>query len=192
MAIMLQICSQLEIIYHRLEGMTQLNLNEERSLNFSQTKEAQILVECVEHHNYVYLFSERFNDIFSIVFGMQFIGSITNICTLIYSLSTKNTFDDKFLAQGLVLLNILFQTFIYCIFGNEVMLKSLKVADVISMIDWTMLRRQSKLGLIMIAMRARNPIIITGGSMIPMSLNTFVTILRTSYTSYNLLKSSRV
>ncbi|XP_043480582.1 odorant receptor 46a-like [Leptopilina heterotoma] len=175
MVIMLQICCQLEIIYHRLEEMTQLNLNDESSLNFSKTKEARILVECVRHHDYVYLFSERLNDIFSIVFGMQFIGSITNICTLIYSLSTKTTVNDKVLAQGLLLPNILFQTFIYCLFGNEVMLKSLKVADVISMMDWTMLRRQSKKGLLMIAMRARNPIIITGGSLIPMSLNTFVT-----------------
>ncbi|XP_043480580.1 uncharacterized protein LOC122510185 [Leptopilina heterotoma] len=76
--------------------------------------------------------------------------------------------------------------------GVETLIMSLKVADIISMIDWTMLRRQSKQGLILIAMRARNPIIITGGSLISMSLNTFVTILRASYTSYNLLKSSRV
>ncbi|XP_043480726.1 uncharacterized protein LOC122510274 [Leptopilina heterotoma] len=70
------------------------------------------------------------------------------------------------------------------------MLKSLKLADVIVTVDWTMLTKKTKEGLVLIAVRSKKPIVITGGPMISMTLNTFVTIMRTSYAAYNLLQSS--
>lgn len=44
------------------------------------------------------------------------------------------------------------------------------------MIDWTMISNKTKHGLPLISIRARNPIIIKGGLMIPMSLDTFITV----------------
>lgn len=68
-------------------------------------------------------FGDKLNDIFSVVFGVQFVGSIINICTLVYSLTTRKELNDKFFAHALLLQSLLFQIYIYCYAGNEVMLK---------------------------------------------------------------------
>ncbi|XP_051169400.1 odorant receptor 67c-like [Leptopilina boulardi] len=90
----------------------------------------------------------------------------------------------------MALSTFLFQIFLYCHFGNEVMLKSLKIANVMSMMDWTVLTRNTKHGLLLICLRASHPIAITSGSIIPMTYDTFLKILRTSYTAYNLLQNA--
>lgn len=82
------------------------------------------------------------------------------------------------------------------------------MAEAVYMIYWTVLTNKTKKGLLLMIARARRPIIITGGSLITMSLDTFVNvsfisikidsvlnfayhlqILRTSYMAFNLLKS---
>lgn len=55
-------------------------------------------------------------------------------------------------------------------------LQSLEVAEAVYMIDWTVLTKKTKMGLLMMIARARRPIIITGGSLITMSLDTFVNV----------------
>ncbi|XP_051157621.1 odorant receptor 67c-like [Leptopilina boulardi] len=90
----------------------------------------------------------------------------------------------------MVLTTFLFQIFLYCHFGNEVMLKSLKLANVMSMMDWTLLTKNTKHGLLLICIRASNPIILMSGSVIPMTYGTFIQILRISYATYNLLQNT--
>ncbi|XP_051167378.1 odorant receptor 67c-like [Leptopilina boulardi] len=90
----------------------------------------------------------------------------------------------------MALIAFLLQIFLYCHFGNEVMLKSMKLANVMSTMDWTELSKKAKHGLLLICVRASNPIIITSGSVIPMTYDTFLKILKTSYTAYNLLQNA--
>ncbi|XP_051174469.1 uncharacterized protein LOC127290124 [Leptopilina boulardi] len=59
-----------------------------------------------------------------------------------------------------------------------------------SMMDWTVLTRNTKQGLLLICLRASHPIIITSGPIIPMTYDTFLTILRTSYAAYHLLQNA--
>lgn len=50
------------------------------------------------------------------------------------------------------------------------------MAEAAYMIDWTVLTNKTKKGLLLIIARARTPIVITGGSIIPMSIDTFVNV----------------
>ncbi|XP_051156963.1 odorant receptor 67c-like [Leptopilina boulardi] len=190
MTILIQICCQLDIIYHRLRNLPNLYRNNNiKSIMLNETEEAKIIKNCILHHNDVYMLSSKLNDIFSIVIGIQFFGSILNICTFVFSLSNKNEINDRVIAQCLSLITFLFQIFLYCHFGNEVMIKSLKLVKVLSMMDWTVLTRNTKHELLLICVRASDPIIITSGSVIPMTYDTFIKILRTSYAAYNLLQN---
>ncbi|XP_043484385.1 uncharacterized protein LOC122512551 [Leptopilina heterotoma] len=92
MTMLIQICSQLDIICYRLQNLSDFHLNNKAKI-YTGTKEANIIKDCVIHHNYI------------------------------YSLSTKNEFNDKVVVQSIVLTNVLFQIFLYCHFGNAVMLK---------------------------------------------------------------------
>lgn len=54
MAMMIQICSQLDIIYHRLESLPNLHKIDEKSIMFRETDEDKMIKECVLHHNYIF------------------------------------------------------------------------------------------------------------------------------------------
>ncbi|XP_051174497.1 odorant receptor Or1-like [Leptopilina boulardi] len=174
MTMLIQICSQLDIIYYRLQNLPHLYSNNIRSIIFNETEEEKIFKNCIVHHNCVNTFSRKLNNIFSIVFGIQFFASIVNICTFVFNLSNKNEINNRVLVQSMTLISFLFQIFLYCHFGNEVMLKSLKLANVINMMDWTVLTKNTKQGILLICLRANHPITITSGSVIPMTYDTFV------------------
>ncbi|XP_043484386.1 odorant receptor 82a-like [Leptopilina heterotoma] len=180
---LIQICSQLDIIVYRLQSLPLLYRDDTKSLVFSK-KEARIIKKCVVFN---YRFCSDLNNIFGIVLGFQFFGFVSNICTLIFILSTKHEINDKVVIQSITLTTVLFQLFLYCHFGNEVMVKSLKVANVMNMMDWTVLSRSTQHHLLLISVRASRPIILMSGSIIPITYDTFLSILRTSYAAYNLL-----
>ncbi|XP_043484607.1 odorant receptor 49b-like [Leptopilina heterotoma] len=188
MTMIIQICSQLDIIFYRLQSLPLMFTANTKTVIFSR-KEAKIIKKCVMQHNYVYRFCGKLNSIFGAVLGFQLFGSILNICTLIYSVSTKNVINDRTVIQSMALASVLFQLFLYCHFGHEVMVKSLKVADVMNMMDWTVLTKSTQQHLLLISIRASRPIIIMSGSIIPVTYDTFLSILKTSYTAYNLLKT---
>ncbi|XP_051157874.1 uncharacterized protein LOC127279519 [Leptopilina boulardi] len=55
MTMLIQICSQLDIIYHRLQSLSYLYRNNMRYIMFNETEEANIIKSCIVHHNYVYI-----------------------------------------------------------------------------------------------------------------------------------------
>ncbi|XP_043484613.1 uncharacterized protein LOC122512688 [Leptopilina heterotoma] len=57
------------------------------------------------------------------------------------------------------------------------------------MMDWTVLSRSTQHHLLLITVRASHPIILMSGSIIPITYDTFLSILRTSYAAYSLLKT---
>lgn len=59
MTMMIQICSQLDIMFHRLECLPLLSGNEKTSSVFS-AKEAKIVRNCIIHHNCIYRYFRVF------------------------------------------------------------------------------------------------------------------------------------
>ncbi|XP_011050414.1 PREDICTED: odorant receptor Or2-like [Acromyrmex echinatior] len=82
---------------------------------------------------------------------------------------------------------ILVQIFIYCWFGNEVKLKSLQLINSIYNIEWLALSNSNKKDLLLIMKRAMTPIEFTSGYIITMNLESFVVLLKMSYSVFNLL-----
>lgn len=58
MTMMMQICTQLDIIFHRLQNLPFLYRNNNQFVIFSK-KEARVIRNCVIHHNYVYRYNEN-------------------------------------------------------------------------------------------------------------------------------------
>ncbi|XP_051174368.1 uncharacterized protein LOC127290039 [Leptopilina boulardi] len=59
MTMLIQICSQLDIICYRLKNLPYLyknnNNNNKRSILFNELEEANIIKDCIVHHNYIYM-----------------------------------------------------------------------------------------------------------------------------------------
>ncbi|XP_011705153.1 PREDICTED: odorant receptor Or2-like [Wasmannia auropunctata] len=83
---------------------------------------------------------------------------------------------------------MLVQIFVYCWSGNEVILKSMSIADTIYRMDWPLLSINEKKELLMIMIRSTVPIKFTSSFLITISLQSYSNILKTSYSAFNVLQ----
>ncbi|KAL0112574.1 hypothetical protein PUN28_012112 [Cardiocondyla obscurior] len=80
------------------------------------------------------------------------------------------------------------QIFVYCWAGNEVILKSANTGEAIYCMDWPSLSVNEKKELMMIMARCEIPIQFTSSFLVTMSLQSYGSILKTSYSAFNLLQ----
>ncbi|XP_051163891.1 odorant receptor 2a-like [Leptopilina boulardi] len=83
-----------------------------------------------------------------------------------------------------------FQIFIYCYYGDKMTKKSLDIGLAVYSINWDELTINTKKILVIIMMQTARPIRLTAASIIVMSLETFVKIMKSAYSAFNLLKNS--
>ncbi|KAL0116248.1 hypothetical protein PUN28_011230 [Cardiocondyla obscurior] len=86
---------------------------------------------------------------------------------------------------------MLVQIFNYCWFGNKVKLKSLELINSIYNTEWPELNNSSKRDLLLIMKRAMTPIEFTSAYIITMNLESFVALLKMSYSVFNLLHQTQ-
>ncbi|XP_018365431.1 PREDICTED: odorant receptor 49b-like [Trachymyrmex cornetzi] len=113
-------------------------------------------------------------------------ATMVTFCTLLYQL-TNSTLHADYFSLILYTSSILIRIFIYCWFGNEVKLKSLQLVDSIFQMEWLIIDNSVKKSLLIIMKRAMIPIEISTLHILTMNLDSFVTLLKTSYSVYNLL-----
>ncbi|KAL0119576.1 hypothetical protein PUN28_007789 [Cardiocondyla obscurior] len=85
---------------------------------------------------------------------------------------------------------MLMQIFLYCWYGNEVTLKSTEIGSAIYEMDWSVLPADLMKTLLMIITRSKKPIKITSGNIITLSNESFMKIIKISYSAYNVLQRS--
>ncbi|XP_070156627.1 odorant receptor 46a-like isoform X2 [Polyergus mexicanus] len=170
--LLLHVCCQIEILEHRLN-------------NKSHTWET--LRDCVRHHDLIFDFASVVNDRFAKIIAIQFITSTLVVCSNLYQLA-QTTMSAEYLPLVLYTVCMLIEIFIYCWFGNEVKLKSLQLTDRIFEMNWPKLNNNFKKTFLMIMNRATIPIEFTSAYLFSMNLESFVGLLRTSYSAYTLLQ----
>ncbi|XP_051163913.1 odorant receptor 9a-like [Leptopilina boulardi] len=185
MIIVLQIGGQLDIFVHRLNLLSaEKNENSSQCLNYRL--ESKIIGNCVKHHNYIFAIGDKLNDLFGLIIFVQFFASMVGLCGVIFQLSRISNGSWLFLV---FLGSLTLQTFIYNLYGETLIKKSLAISNEIWKINWFNLRNTTKKDLNMIAIRASRPIEITGSSIIVMSFSTFVKVIKSAYSIFNLLNS---
>ncbi|XP_077264581.1 odorant receptor 4-like isoform X2 [Temnothorax americanus] len=169
--LLLHVCCQIEILEYRLnKSHTWKNLR-----------------DCVRHHDLIYDFASVMNERFAKIIAIQFITSMLVVCSNLYQLA-QTTLSAKYLPLVLYTVCMMIEIFIYCWFGNEVKLKSLQIIDHVFEMDWPELNDRFKKALLMIMNRATIPIEFTSAYLFSMNLESFVGVLRISYSTYTLLQ----
>ncbi|KAF3054259.1 Odorant receptor 047 [Nylanderia fulva] len=190
---MIQTCAQLDILCHRARILPDL-LREVRKSSISKealkAREQRLVREFVHHHRYVYRFAERINAVFTLMILLQFSISSTVLCLSIYKMSKKSLLSFEFAWSLSYLGCMLMQIYLYCWFGNEVTLKSTEIGNAVYEMDWPMLPVDLMKTLLLIITRSKKPIKITSGYIITLSNESFMKIIRISYSAYNVLQSS--
>ncbi|KAL0112577.1 hypothetical protein PUN28_012112 [Cardiocondyla obscurior] len=186
----LQTCAQLEIFEDRLRKLiinkTTNNKYQgnARSLNEEKTE----ISDCINYHLSIYKYAKTVNIVFNEILFFQFFGSIIVLCTSVYFLS-KHIKDLSAIIFLLMYTVCMFaQIFVYCWAGNEVILKSANTGEAIYCMDWPSLSVNEKKELMMIMARCEIPIQFTSSFLVTMSLQSYGSILKTSYSAFNLLQ----
>ncbi|XP_029665577.1 odorant receptor 46a-like [Formica exsecta] len=135
---------------------------------------------------YAYTVNRRF----VIIIAVQFVVSMLVVCANLYKLAsiTNLKINGDLITLILYTACMLSQIFIYCWFGNELKLKSLTVVDSIYNMEWQILDNSSQKALLFIMRRSIIPIEFNSVIIITLNLDSFVSLLKTSYSAYNVLK----
>ncbi|XP_011050407.1 PREDICTED: odorant receptor Or1-like [Acromyrmex echinatior] len=147
------------------------------------------LGECVRQHGHIYKFAYTLNEKFRIIIAVQFIASMLVVCSNLYRLA-KTSLSPKYIPLMLYTICMCSQILIYCWYGNEIKLKSIQFSDEIFGMDWITARQKVRENLIMIMNRSLIPIEFSSAH-ITVNLDSFVKLLKMSYSIYNILKQTK-
>ncbi|XP_032691023.1 odorant receptor 46a-like [Odontomachus brunneus] len=171
---LLQICCQFEILEHRLTKITQGQ---------------DVLRDCIHHHNLVFEYASTLNNMFTKIIAVQFAVSMLVVCSNLYRIAMAEDYAS-FIPLICYTNCMLAQIFIYCWFGNEVKLKSLHLTNNIYEMNWPVLNNNNKRSLLILMKRAMIPIEFSSAYIITMNLDSFVAVLKLSYSTFNLLRQT--
>ncbi|XP_020291766.1 odorant receptor 46a-like [Pseudomyrmex gracilis] len=173
--LLLHICCQLEILEYRLTKLTHSE---------------NILPDCIRHHNLIFEYACTVNNMFAKIIALQFAVSMLVVCSNMYRIAMATDFAT--IISLLVYTSaILTQIFIYCWFGNEVKLKSVHLMSGIYNMEWPTLSNNNKRNLLIIMKRSLTPIEFSSVYILTLNLESFVSLLKMSYSMYNVLHQTQ-
>ncbi|KAL0099802.1 hypothetical protein PUN28_019899 [Cardiocondyla obscurior] len=85
---------------------------------------------------------------------------------------------------------MLFQVFFYCWYGNELQLKSKGIVDAIYSSDWTIATIRDRKSLLFVMAISQKGLKLSYYGIFSLALDTFTWILKTSYSTFNVLQQT--
>ncbi|XP_014218360.1 odorant receptor 46a-like [Copidosoma floridanum] len=153
-------------------------------------EERTLLVQNIRHHGDIFKFIDAIKNTFSIAISGQFVTSSLVISMSVYQLTMNNSFNLGFLTNLLYLMCMLVEFFLYCWFSNELTLKSESFGKSIFKTNWVALDVKNK-DIIVVMLRSSKPVVITSGFFIVLSLETFMKVLKLSYSAFSVLRRGK-
>ncbi|XP_011687568.1 PREDICTED: odorant receptor Or1-like isoform X4 [Wasmannia auropunctata] len=196
-------CSQLAILEHNItsidneEGIRKLqNSDNDKSGSLAAERRAmsssyQLLKRCAVHNNMIFHFTNEIQDIFGTVIFFQFLSNCVIICLIAFKVSQMKVYIPAVLIGMLTYMCCMtYQIFIFCWHGNELHLHSMRLATAAYSSNWFSNTEGFKRGLQIVMTRSHRPFTLSAGKIMMLSLDTFVQIMRTSYSIFTVLQGS--
>ncbi|CAL7950596.1 unnamed protein product [Xylocopa violacea] len=168
---------------------SQFDILEERLKNVEQDQ-IHLAKQCAKHHYEIYKYAKRVNREFSVIMFLQFSVSSFTVCFNFYRMSQVTMVSlmvESVLYAACMLTEILY----YCWYSNEVKLKSLELSNVIFKCNWTSWDTKATKILLTIMNRATKPIEFTSIYLVSLNLDSFMALMKTSYSMFNLLQRTK-
>ncbi|RZC00559.1 7tm 6 domain containing protein [Asbolus verrucosus] len=151
-------------------------------------KDGHRIRKCIDHLESSF-FVKEYEKCFSLVVFSQFAGSVFVICFCCLQLSEIRSLSFYFFQLIIYFSVILAEIYFYCYYGSTLLEESNTVADAIYMGKWYDYDAKCKKALILLMERSKVPITVTAGKIIELSLPTFTTVLKRSYSLLAVLKN---
>ncbi|CAD0195029.1 unnamed protein product [Chrysodeixis includens] len=147
--------------------------------------------ECLAHYEKITETCKMLQDIFGTAILIQFGIGGWILCMAAYKIVSLSMLSTEFASMTLFISCILTELFLYCYYGNEVTDESNRVSESIYSMEWRRAGLSFQRSLVLVMERAKRPLRPAAGLVIPLSLDTFVKIIKSSYTFYAVLRQTK-
>ncbi|KAB0799150.1 hypothetical protein PPYR_07030 [Photinus pyralis] len=145
--------------------------------------------KCVRHLQLIFDTCKRMEEVFTYLTLTQVIMSEIIICTCLYLVSSIPITSKAFATELVYLVAIELQIGLYCFFGNKVTIMGEDISLALYEGDWLLANSSFKKSMLITMLRMKKPIYLTMGKFSPLTLSTFVTIGKGSYSFFAVLKN---
>ncbi|PSN46067.1 Odorant receptor 62 [Blattella germanica] len=160
-------------------------------IEFLDDQENELIVkrlnECLKFHQDMLLFVKEMDEHVSLFMLAQIGVYVGFLCMNIFALSIVPMLSPLFLQVAMFITSISCLLLVFSWYGNELQLKSLEVADAAYNCDWVNGPEPFKKSLIMLIWRAQKPVKLTAWKFFTVDLNLFITVMKTSYSYYQVM-----
>ncbi|XP_058453986.1 odorant receptor Or2-like [Malaya genurostris] len=178
-------CSQFGLV--RIAALKQ-SLQKLHQHNWSEQALIAKLKQCLEYHKEIIKYVSDLNELIAYIFLLELLICGTMLCALLFILNLSNQLTQIAMICS-YLLTLLLQLFALYWHSNEIREQSLEIGDWLyynsAWLDFSV--PVKKMILLMIA-RTQRPLVIKNGNVYPMTLETFQSLLNTSYSYYTILR----
>ncbi|XP_063827159.1 odorant receptor 4-like [Ostrinia nubilalis] len=151
----------------------------------------KLLFECIQHFQKIADTMALLEQVFGLAVLVQFTVGGWILCMAAYKIVSVNVLSFEFASTTLFIVCILTELFLYCYYGNEVTVESDRMVEAVYAMEWLHAPLRFKRSLVLVMERAKRPLRPAAGHLIPLSLDTFVTILKSSYSFYAVLRQTK-
>ncbi|XP_074037331.1 odorant receptor 46a [Leptinotarsa decemlineata] len=147
------------------------------------------LKNCVKHHVKIIRFHEILEKVFSMIILMQYATSAAVICNIGFQLVHVDPMSMQLIPILVYFIAMMIQLAIYCWFGNEIIVKSLDIRDSCYNFKWFESDLKARKTITIIMERSKKPMLLTAGKFSVLSLQSYTSVMRTSYSYFALLQT---
>ncbi|KAJ8943733.1 hypothetical protein NQ318_007181 [Aromia moschata] len=147
------------------------------------------ICKCIDHYDAIDQFVKDLEKTYSFVVFTQFVASIVVICISCLQLSIVKPFTVTFFSVVIFVTTMFIEIYLFCYYGTVLYEESDSIVNAIYMSEWYNYDNKSKKALITLMERAKRPMMVTAGKLLDLSLVTFTTIIRRSYSLLAVLKN---
>ncbi|KAJ3663548.1 hypothetical protein Zmor_007801 [Zophobas morio] len=158
-----------------------------RKLHFSDNVKTN-LVKCIKHHWLILRFAEKANQFFEWIILIQFFISVIIVGITLFQITIVAPFSTEFLFLITYGVAVVTQIFMYCWFGNEVQVKSNIVSFAIYESKWPDFSKEIQKYVWFFMFRSQTPVKMSALNVFYLSLESFMAILKTSWSYFALLQ----
>ncbi|KAK4885197.1 hypothetical protein RN001_001468 [Aquatica leii] len=181
--------AQLDILREKIVNIKMTSSNSVNTFTEVEVNDfvVKILKQCVEHHNAIIRLIQDIEQVFTVALFAQFGASVMVICNTVFHIVLISAVNFQFMMLLEYFMVMMFQLFMYCWYGNEIILKSTQVGEACYHCNWYQMGYSVRAYIFIIMERSKRPLIITTLKLSNASLIAFKSILQWSYSCLALL-----
>ncbi|XP_059048274.1 odorant receptor 46a-like [Achroia grisella] len=188
---------QLKILKYNIEHMFDAIDKENESFKYQalyrdikNTALKERFVYYVKKYDQIVWFTRKVNSVFNIALSIQFVSMTGCCCFLIYVMSIVYRLSVPFIFILILIIMYQVQLFLYCYYGSLVEFESQSVCSSVYLSDWISVSPPFRNSLLIAMIRWTEPIETRVSVVVPLSLSTMITIIRSSYTLFAVLSET--